>query len=409
MGKKEVLAEGKITPEMITEMERKKGMALRVDDYLYNIDVTRMSIKAFCRGIGDRNPLFTDEDYAGKTRWGGIVAPPLYVYTICPAAPQFGWRGLGGFNSRNELYFYKPIRPGDHYEVTSQYKDWEIKESQSGRKNVFEYEEQRYTNQKGELVCLYNQLNIRMERAAMRKDTDKGAGAAKNKRKVPYQWTKGELEKVENDIKAEERRGSEARFWEDVEEGEELKPVVKGPIGLTDMVAYLMGGATAVRPSACEWAYEDRNRQPAWYFRDPETFALEPVYAVHYNRFAAKAQTGTEWPYDVGIQRHCYLGHLFTNWMGDDGFLKMTAIEFRGFVFLGDALWIGGKVVRKFMDEEAEPCVEIETYGRNQLGEDVMPGKAIIALPSRERNYWPADKRAKVERNIGLRKLLRRF
>jgi transposase-like protein len=58
-----------------------------------------------------------------------------------------------------------------------------------------------------------------------------------------YPWTPEEMEKVDQDILAEEIRGHKTRYWEDVAVGEELKPVVKGIFGLTDMIAYCVGVA----------------------------------------------------------------------------------------------------------------------------------------------------------------------
>ena len=388
------LAEGRLTPELIKEMEGKKGLMLRTDNYLNNIDVTKMGIRSFANGVGDWNPLYRDEEYANESPYKGLTAPPFFVYSILPAAPQFGFRGLGGFNAQNELHFYKPIRPGMHIEPTSQFKDFEIKEGKAG-KMVFEHFEQRYEDQDGNLICLFDQMNIRVERAAMRKSTEKKTKTEKKgpKLELHHPWTDEELEELENEILTEKLRGKEPRFWEDVQEGEILKPVIKGPIGLSDMVAFFLGGATPVRPFGHELVVRDKHKHSAWYFRDPETYAIEPVYAVHYNKYAAKSQTGIAWPYDVGIQRHCWQGHLLTNWMGDTGWLKMARAEYRGFVYLSDVIKIGGKVVKKYIDDDGEPCVDIETYAENQRGQQTMPGYATIALPSREKDYWPLNNR----------------
>jgi hypothetical protein len=35
---------------------------------------------------------------------------------------------------------------------------------------------------------------------------------------------------------------------------------------------------------------------------------------------------------------------------------------------LGDAVWFTGKVVSKYVDENNECCVDIETHGINQRG-----------------------------------------
>jgi acyl dehydratase len=38
-------------------------------------------IRHFADGLGDTNPLWTDEEYAKRTKWGGIIAPPCFLYS----------------------------------------------------------------------------------------------------------------------------------------------------------------------------------------------------------------------------------------------------------------------------------------------------------------------------------------
>ena len=54
---------------------------------------------------------------------------------------------------------------------------------------------------------------------------------------------------------------------------------------------------------------------------------------------------------------------------------------------------IKGKVTKKYVDEEGESCVDIERHAVNQRGEDIMPGHAVVALPSREKRISPLDSR----------------
>jgi hypothetical protein len=56
-------------------------------------------------------------------------------------------------------------------------------------------------------------------------------------------------------------------------------------------------------------------------------------------------------------------------------------------------VWLRGKITEKFIDDANECCIRIETITTNQRGEEVMPGYAIVALPSRKRGYSPLDRR----------------
>ena len=84
---------------------------------------------------------------------------------------------------------------------------------------------------------------------------------------------------------------------------------------------------------------------------------------------------------------------MLSNWIGDEGWLKRSYAEYRQFVYHSDVVWLKGKVVRKYIDENGEYCVDIETHGINQRGEDTIPGLAEVALPSRKAKTWPLDKR----------------
>jgi hypothetical protein len=104
---------------------------------------------------------------------------------------------------------------------------------------------------------------------------------------------------------------------------------------------------------------------------------------VHYNNYAASLQ-GAQAAYDVGIQRTCWQIHSLTNWIGDSGFLKAADSQYRSHVYLSDVVRLGGKVEAKSIDENGDKVVHITTWAINQRGQNVMPGIAIVALPSKE-------------------------
>ena len=385
--KKAEMPKASITQEMLDSMRSKLGLKLRTDDSIHNEDATRMAILKFTEGIGDPNPLWTDVEYAKKTPYGSIIAPPSFIWA-CFAQVQFGWRGLGGFHSGCDVEFLRPIYLGDKITPDCVFTSFEgPKESQFAEETVIDHFDNNYWNQRGELVARYHWSVIHFSRAKAR---EKGKYS---KIELPHPWTEEELKNIEEEVLAEETRGAKPRYWEDVAVGEELKPVVKGPIGTTDEVAFLIGGGAPIpRLRAHGLALRQYRRHPAWAFRDPNTHALEPIFAVHYNIQAANTM-GLPQPYDVGIQRHCWAIHLLTNWMGDDGWLKRSHVEYHRFVYHSDVVWLKGNVTRKHIDEDGEYCVDIDLHAINQRREDVMPGHATVALPSSEKKTSPLDKR----------------
>jgi acyl dehydratase len=382
------MAEQTFTDELISEMESKKGMKLRVDSHIFNEEATRGAIRRFADGVGDANPLWSDGDYARGTRYGCIVAPPSFVFS-CLAGIQFGWRGLAGFHSGSDMEFYLPILLNDRIRSEETFLDFEgPKPSLFAERMVKDYFEDQYFNQNDQLTVKMIRWVIRVERRRARK---KGKYASVE---LPHPWSEEELQKIEDEVLSAEVRGSVCRFWEEVKVGDDLKPLVKGPLGMTDNIAFIIGGGAPVRLDAHEIALKKYRKHPAWAFRDPNSGALEPIFSVHYNKEAALAM-GLPYPYDVGTQRHCWQIHLLTNWMGDEGWLAKSRAEYRMFVYLSDAIRLTGKVVRKYIDPRGEHCVEVETHAVNQRGEETMPGSATVALPSEREpeENWPVARR----------------
>ena len=217
------MAEGTFTEDLIAEMRRKSGLKLRVEDGLFNEEATAGAIRRFVDGVGDPNPLFRDRAYANKGRYGSIIAPPSFVFSVL-AGLQFGWRGLAGFHSGSDMEFYRPIHVNDviRPEETFLYFDGP-KPSRFAERMVIDYFEDKYFNQRDELVAKVIRWIIRTER---KKARQKGLY---HHITLPHPWTKQHLEEVEAESLAAQIRGARPRYWEDTEVGEELKPVVKGP------------------------------------------------------------------------------------------------------------------------------------------------------------------------------------
>jgi acyl dehydratase len=385
----EVLEQGKITEAGLEELRRGAGTELRINVMrVGNELVCKETIRRFADGVGETNPLYLDEGYAAKTAYGRLAAPPSWLYSVIGPGVQHGLPGVHSFHAGDDWEFYLPIRLGDRIKgraVAMGYE--EITGSNFAKRLIKQLQDRLYTNQDGQLVAKAKRWNIRSERSSIR---EKGRYANV---KLPHPWTEEELARIEAEIMAEQIRGAEVRYWEDVEVGEELTPVVKGPIGLTDEIAWTSGFGPGWL-KANEAALKIYKRHPSWGFRDPDTYAMEPIAAVHWIK-AAATSAGLPAPYDLGAQRQSWVIQLLTQWMGDTGWLKRCYCEYRAFVFLSDVVWLRGRVTGKSVDADGECCVEIETSGFNQRGENTIPGKAVVVLPSRERGTDPVGKRLK--------------
>jgi acyl dehydratase len=382
-----------ITDEMIASMTAKVGADLRIDHSVNNELASRIAVTKFVGGIGDVNPLWTDPQLAAASPYAGSVAPPSFIIG-CFSGIQFGWPGLGSFHSESTLHFERPVYWGDVVDAGLKYQgfDGPSPSSFAGR-TVTDKFLNSYTNQRGELIATiaWNVINFERGNAAARKD----GGSAKVQPVLPHPWTEEEVLAIEDQVLAEVCRGADPRYWEDVTQGQELDVVTKGPIGMTDEIAFVAGGGTPIpRLKAHAAALHDYAAHPAWAFRDPVTGGKEPIYSVHYNLQAARAMS-VAFQYDVGFQRQCWQLHHLTHWSGDHAWVKQARAEYRKFVYLSDVVRLTGWVVGKRIDDDGEHVVDIRTAAINQRGEVVMPGSAVIALPSRSEESSPAGRRAR--------------
>ena len=384
------MPESVLDEAMMAAMREKVGVDLRIEHSTNNSEVTRMSVLKFAAGIGDTNPLWVDDAHAATSAYGAAVAPPSWVI-CCFAGIQFGWPGLGSFHSQSDITFHRPVMHGDVLTPSCRYEGFSgPKESKFAKQTVTDHFLNSYVNQRDELVAeiRWDVINFERQTARATQSADASAGP-----ELPHPWTMEEIHEIEAQVLAERPRGADPRWWDDIEVGDSIDELVKGPVGLTDEVAFVSsGGAPIPRLAAHRAALEQYDAHPAWAFRDPTTSALEPIYAVHYNLHAAKAM-GVAMQYDVGFQRQCWQVHLLTDWIGDAGWVRHCTAQYRSFVYHSDVVRLGGEVTAKYIDDDGEAVVEARTHAHNQRGQDVMPGAATLVLPRRDEARSPVDRR----------------
>jgi len=195
-----------------------------------------------------------------------------------------------------------------------------------------------------------------------------------------YRYTDKELADIDRAYAQEEIRGSNPRYWEDVEIDEAIRPVVKGPLTHADMVAFIVG--TGMMGQAHSMNLVRTGKMAFW--QDPETNVKEAGDGIHFVDRVARGVAGIPFAMNLGIQRVCWLGHMITNWMGDEAFLKRLEAQFRKISYLGDTTWCHGKVIQKYMRED-EHWVDCELWCENQKHETNTTGHATIRLPSRSK------------------------
>ncbi len=360
-----------VTDEALAELRAEIGAEIKGPPG-HITEATRDGIRHFAMGIGDENPLWLDEDYAAKTRFGGITAPPFILLAMNKTA--WGARGLRGIHSMfsgSYLEWMRPIKLGDRITSKTILKDIEIKKSQFAGRAIKQTREATFRDAAGEVVAIARPYSFRIER-------DTASSKGKYDHLELGKYTPESYARIAAEYDKEVRRGDKPRYWENVTAGDVLPHVVKGPLTVTDIIVFLMGfGGQWLR------AHGDAAR---WYTRHPKGAmvnhfgAFEPPEIVHWDDAFAR-RVGVPAAYDYGPQRLAWLGHLMTNWIGDHGFLRSMDVEVRRFNLVGDTTWCRGKVAAKWQ-ENGRNLVKCEIWAEDQRGDVTARGTATVELPS---------------------------
>jgi acyl dehydratase len=120
-------------------------------------EVEKGAIKKLAVATGDPGVLFQDEEYAKKSKYGSIIAPPTFLSSFRMTEADEWMMKLDiplkrAVNAGIDLEFFKPIKPGDVITVTAKVAEIDVKDGKSG-KMVMSATERTYTNQNGETVA----------------------------------------------------------------------------------------------------------------------------------------------------------------------------------------------------------------------------------------------------------------
>lgn len=368
-------AEGRITDEAVAEARKMIGLQLRPEGP-YLQDATPDTLRNWCNGIGDLNPLYRDMEHGRLSRHATQLAHPMFPMAYgWIGRTRWGLPGVHGFYAGNDWELFRHIRPGDRVTAIERVVGVEEKQSKFSGRLVLQYVEASYFNQRGELVARGLGWCTRHERKAARE-------AGKYKDIVPYEYSPEEFERIDEAVLNEDRRirGNMVRYYEDVQVGEELPPIVRGPLSLMDTMGFLVGCG---RGHTHGIVLKAAVKHPGHFFRNPEAGGGVEYTGIGHHRDSVAKEVGVPGTYDYGPQRSAWMCSLVTNWMGDAAFLKRVRSEMRRFNTMGDCTWCKGKVARKYV-KDGYALVDLEIWGENQRGELTTPGMATVVLPSRD-------------------------
>jgi acyl dehydratase len=377
---------GTLTEAAIERSRRRLGVPVPQPNPPHNYEVTWDGSRRFAFAYGDDNPLYCDPEYAAGTRWGGLIAPPTFVYTMGEdAAPTPSpetkallkgdpFVGLGSYQAVMEFEWWRPLRLGDRCRQLRTQVGVQPKESSFGGRSVHVMHDFLYTDGAGEMTALRRGTWINAERHTSKE-------RAKEKL-VQEPYTDEQLAEVDAAYAAETRSGAQPRYFEDVRIGDELQQRAKGPLTTTDVVKWHLGwGMQLTPPGAFRLLATVRRKAPGLFPRNPLNVP-DTVQRLHWDPVRAQ-ELGLPNSYDYGGMRETWLAHLVTDWMGDDAWLWKLRCEHRKFNYIGDLTWVRGEVVDKVVVAGRHE-VHLAVRCENNRGEVSTPGTAVVLLPTRE-------------------------
>ncbi|MXW48941.1 MAG: acyl dehydratase [Gammaproteobacteria bacterium] len=369
----------KITEAGLDALRRRIGVKITdsVEPWCY--EATRDNIRHYAHGIGDDNPLWCDPDYARNTRYGDVIAPPSFLFACDRFISGYcgGLPGVHAMWAGADWQWHKPIRRNVAVRTESWLKDlFEHQTRFAGRTVQQIYHVDFYDEANGDLLADADSWVFRTERDTAREEGSKYNDVRERGRRV---YDDDEIRAVYAKYRDEKIRGAETRYFENVEVGEELPPIVKGPMTVTGFIAFAQGwGGLYIRANRLQWKLIDRH--PGTGIKNrygipdcPERVHWEDDFAL---------EVGAPAAYDYGPERTSWMIHHLTDWAGDDGFVRASKTQIRRHNPVGDILHISGEVTGKDV-VNGEGIVDISQRAENQDGELSVIGAAKVRLPFR--------------------------
>lgn len=368
----------KITDNGLDELRERIGLKIGATAEPWCHEATRDNIRHYAHGIGDDNPLWCDPDYAAKTRYGGIIALPSFLFSTSRIVSGYvgGLPGVHAMWSGADWEWHMPVNRNDTISTEAHLKELIEHQTRFAGRAVQQVYHVDFFNQHGDKVAEADSWCFRTERDHAR---EQGSKYKEVRAREPRRYSTEEIQEAYKLYAQEEVRGSTPRYWEDVKEGEALPVMFKGPMTVTGFIAYAQGwGGLYIRANKLAWKLIDAHPGVGITNR----FGIPDVpERVHWEEDFA-LEVGAPGAYDYGPERTSWLTHHLTNWMGDDGFLRKAHCKIRRHNPEGDMLFIKGHVKRKFV-ENGRYLVEISQEAHNQDDELSVIGSGIVELPSR--------------------------
>jgi acyl dehydratase len=359
-------------------------------------------IRRWVQAMDYPNPLHWDEEFAKKSKYGGIVAPQSFTVAMdyghgCHPSCVGKIPNTHLIFAGEEWWFYgTPIRPGDKLTQERTFAGYKVADTSFAGPTMFADGDTVHTNQKGEKVAKERATSIRY----LVEQANKRAVYGKEKRPVK-QWTRDELNEVSrlrHEWILSNREGKSPHF-KDVQVGDKLPRRVIGPHSVISFAnecrahrqniwgTWRWNAPAGVRDPATEDAGFGKDMS-----YDHEARKIDPrrgdgLYhgpsSGHVNPEKGE-KVGMGGAYGYGSSMNAWMIDTIAYWAGTDGFVWHAKSQFRSPAFEGDVTYVDGEVTAKIEKSEfgGKPVVVVQVVMTNQDADAILKGKAEVELPA---------------------------
>ena len=332
------------------------GKAQLSTDTFMGMTADKAAMKKYAKNFDPWNPLYNDEEYAKKTKYGSIIAVPFFKEAGAMFPSMGNLKGLGNFGPANDggdIEFFLPIHPGDTFTMKSGKQSFEdITPKEGSTSRVFRLiGSGSLVNQKGETVItgtMYGRNTFSQGGSSgggfngpppsgtgstqQGASGAQGAGGAQQGSGGPqsgskqgagsgsmgttrHTYTEADWALIKKIWKEEKVRGSEILYWEDVKVGDEPAWVTTGPTTITEMVRRF-GDQMENTPLTREMIENPDRYAGLTYDQYNIPHVMEEVH------WGDMGRTGGTPSFYMAYGLKTTLVRVISNYVGDDGWLR---------------------------------------------------------------------------------------
>lgn len=358
-------------------------------------------IRRWVMAMDYANPLHWDEEFARKSKFGGLVAPQSIAVALdCGHGVQPACVGhIPGshliFGGEEWWFSGVHVRPGDKLFQERRFHDYKIVDTKFAGPTMFSRGDTKHTNQSGVVIARERSTAIRYLVSEAEK-----RGMYQQQLTPVKRWSEPELREVARIRHAwimSGRDGASPQL-EKVCIGDKLPKRVLGPHSIasftTEYRAFVFNAWGAyhwVIPEGVEdpWVNQDAGWVSGFKL-DYEAAKIDPRYydglytgpsRGHIDGDKA-SEIGMARVYGYGATMGAWVTDYLSYWAGHDGCVRHVKSRFAGPAWEGDVTYFEGEVTGKEGETElGVPLVSVSVKLANQDGAPLVDAVAKIELP----------------------------